>query len=671
MKGGWKYLLLLASVVLAFAFLISGMGYAGWELSTAGKFNFDEVEALEPGDRRPTEAKGTHTVEEWPESRGRDFREAPMLQARVAAGELPPVSARLPENPQVVVPPEHIGVYGGTWPNYTTGPSDLQVQEERISYTGLIRWDPMYQDYRPELAERWEVSKDGRVFTFWLRKGVKWSDGVPFTADDILFWWNDVVLNADITPFVALVFKPHEKLMKVEKLDDYAVRFSFEYPSGLFMDHLAHGVGNTMERHPAHYMKQFHASYVPKEELDAKVKAASYTTWTQMFKQLSFGTTPDKPVLTPWVCKTDLTDWPMMYERNPYYWKVDPDGNQLPYIDGLRFDNLDIGAIQFRALQGEIGYFFRSGFLREQQYSLYMRNRKSGRYRVVYRIADGMTHTVCFNMSHRDPDVRALFLEPDFRKAMSIAINRDEINEACFLGWGSPRQVVPYSFSPVYNAEYEKAWTEYDPAGANRMLDGIGLDKRDDEGYRLLPNGRPLAIYLECSTAFSNSDVVELLARYWRDVGVRTDVKVLGRTLFEERLKSNMFDAAMWAGGVIMPIFDSRSFFPDRNTSRMGPEFGYWYQSQRQFGEKPPPIIEEAMNLRWEINDTADREQQNALFREILRLSQENLWHIGLVGGIPEYKLVADNFHNVAEVAVEGRYSPGELAPECFYIDPQ
>jgi peptide/nickel transport system substrate-binding protein len=671
MKGGFKYLLLLLLVVAGFAILVVSVGRLTWAVSPSGKADFDALRTTEKPDKDLTEAKGIHQVAEWPESRGRDFKEAPMLQPLVEAGELPPVAERLPENPLVIVPPEGIGVYGGTWPNYTTGPSDLQVQEERIDYTGLIRWDPMYQDYRPELAERWDVSKDGRVITFWLRKGVKWSDGVPFTADDVLFWWNDVVLNKDITPFIAPVFKPHDKVMTVEKLDDHTVRFSFEYPSGLFMDHMAHGVGNSIERHPAHYMKQFHASYVPKEELDAKVKAASYTTWTQMFRQLSFGTTPGKPVLTPWVCKTDITDWPMIFERNPYYWKVDPDGNQLPYIDRLRFDNLDVGAIQFRALQGEIGYFHRSAFLREGSYSLYMRNRKTGRYRVVYRIADGMTHTVCFNMSHQDPDLRAVFLRPDFRKAMSIAINRNEINEACFMGWGVPRQVVPYSFSPVYNAEYEKAWTEYDPERAGRMLDDVGLGKRDSDGYRLLPNGRPLAIYLECSAAFSNSDVVELIARYWRDVGVRTDVKVLGRTLFEERLRGNMFDAAMWAGMLINPVFGSRSFFPDRKTSCMGPAFGYWYESQKEFGERPPPAIEEAMNLRWKLIDTADREEQNALFREILRLSQEDLWHIGIVGGIPEYKLVADNFHNVADVSVEGRYSPGELAPECFYIDPQ
>lgn len=671
MKGRTRYLAIFALVFLGFCLTILVLGRITWALSPAGKADFEELMHLDvPAERAPTKAKGIHRIEEWPASRGRNFNEAPSLKDMVETGELPPVSDRLPEDPLVIVPPEQIGPYGGLWLNYSTGPEDMRIQDERINYTGLVRWDPMYQEYLPDVAKRWEISEDGLTFTFWLRKGIRWSDGEPFTARDVEFYYKYVLQEPGLINAIPLAFRPKDQLAALEIIDDYTLKFKFGSPSGLFMDAMANGQSESMCAHPAHYMKQFHPAFTPQEELDRKIAESGFSTWVQLYRDRAYGTNPLRPSIAPWISTTEPPNWPMIFKRNPYYWKVDPAGNQLPYIDAVRFDNYEEKAIQLRALRGDIGHFFRTNFLKEQDYPLYMQNRKSGNYRVVYRVhPNGMTHTVCINLSHRNPEMRKVFSNIDFRRAMSLAINREQINEACFMGWGFPRQVTPYEYSPLYNAEYEKAYTEYDTVRANALLDSAGLDKRDDDGYRLLPNGEPLAIFLECSTAFTVPDVAELVARYWREVGVRTDIKVISRQLHDERLRANDVDAAMWHGGsLVNPIFDPRSVFPDRPYTRIAPAYGEWFFKDRQSGEMPPPDIKKAMELYWKITETPHRDKQLAMFSEILDLSQAGLWHIGIVGGIPAFNLVSNDFHNVAEVSVDGRYSPGEIAPECFAI---
>ena len=341
---GIKLWIALIGVFAGFVLLVPGMGYVAFYLSPRDPdviqraAEFEAVMAdVEIPNRHP-EATGTvHRVAEWAGGR---FGEAPLLAQRVREGHLPPVSQRLPENPLVIVPPQQHGPYGGTWARFATGPRDVGIVEARFAYEGLVRWDAMAQKVIPNLAVRWEIADGGRSFTFYLRRGVKWSDGHPFTVDDLIFWYEDVLQNEEITPVVPRDFKRGGQVMGLQKVDDYTVRFTFLEPNGLFIVKLASGRGYEMLRYPAHYMKQFHPQYASLEKLEAMSEAAGFDLWRQLFADMHDWRNPDIPRLWPWIVVAPPPARPAVLERNPYYWKVDPAGNQLPYIDRMTFEIL-------------------------------------------------------------------------------------------------------------------------------------------------------------------------------------------------------------------------------------------------------------------------------------------------------------------------------------------
>ena len=677
----------LIAVFLALFLLVEAFAYLTWYLSGISRPDQEAIEHIQgvlqanqgmtetpsPTKSMPETAavNRTHTVTEWSGDDSAEFHEAPMLLAQVQAGTLPSAEERLPENPLVVVPPDQNGPYGGTWARFATGPSDIGVFRARLAYDGLVRWGPMAQQIYPNLASHWEITDEGRTYTFWLRRGVHWSDGEPFTVDDILFWYEYVLQNTELMPVVPQEFQRDGQLMQVEKVDDFTVRFRFASPYGLFLKVLASGRGYDIVESPAHYLKQFHPDFTPKEQLEEMAQEAGFDLWYQLYQDHAEWRNPEIPRLWPWIVTKPPPAQPAVFERNPYYWKVDPDGNQLPYIDYMTFEIYDPETINLKAINGEIG--MQGRHLLFSNYPLFMEHSKSRGYKVFHWIGSGGADAaIALNLNHRDPVLRDIIHNRRFRIALSHAMNRDELNEIGFFGVGKPRQMAPSKASPFYSPEYEVAYTAYDPSKANALLDEMGLTKRNRDGIRLRPDGKPLRLSIEMASVFLSTPVFELVAGYWTDVGVKAELKLEARQLFYTRKAALMHDVGIWgAADELIPVMDPRWFFPVSEESIQGIGYARWYQTNGRKGEMPPPEIQRCMELYREIERTPDESEQIRLFHEIMELNRQNLWVIATVGDLPAIFLVKDSFRNVPRKAVSGWVfrTPGNTAPECYAVE--
>ena len=363
------------------------------------------------------------------------YKEAPMLTELVNAGKLPPVDQRLPANPVVVEPKNAIGMYGGTLKGTGMAPettNDLQI----TMVAGLFRFSNDLKEAMPEVAEGYEFSGDNKTCTIKLRQGLKWSDGTPFTSDDMMFYFEDLVFDKDISPTLATQWQPGKQPMQVTRIDDYTVQFDFAVPNPAFA--LIHYSGAPIEPfRPKNWFSKYHQKY--NSEADAAAKALGFNDWKARLTkwaltQWNYGAMePDTPVLGPW--RPVATDSQrQQYERNPYYWKVDSEGNQLPYVDKCTVEyvaNLDVANL--KAISGEVSV---SGLdLLLINYPVLKDSEQSGDYsiRLVYS-ERGADVAVALNQVHPDPELAKIFGDVRFRQAMSAAINRDEINELVFLG---------------------------------------------------------------------------------------------------------------------------------------------------------------------------------------------------------------------------------------------
>ncbi|MBN1902715.1 ABC transporter substrate-binding protein [Candidatus Sumerlaeota bacterium] len=664
-----KPIITLACVLAGLFLAVAFMARITWFLSGAGRIDFAGMEKIPAPKRHGSESGKVHKVGEW--EGARTFQEAPSLRVLSQSGKIPPVKERLPENPLVIVPPQQIGPYGGSWARLATSSPDIGLYQYRIAYEGFVRWDDMGQNILPNLAVRWLVEDDAKTFTFFLRRGIRWSDGEPYTVDDILFWYEHIIKNKELTPVPPRELIRGGELGIIEKVDDYTVRFRFKEPYGLFLPNLASGFSMWFVEFPAHYLKQFHVDFVPKEKLEAAAKDRGFDFWYQIFWDKGEWRNPDHPRLWAWLIKIPPPGRPCVFERNPYFWKVDPEGNQLPYIDKITFDIYEMDTINLKAMNGEVG--MQGRHIAFENYPLFMENREKGGYRALHWLnAGGGSLSIGLNMNHKDPVMRKIIGDKRFRQALSHAINRNDLNEVCFFGVGEPRQMSPPPTSPFYSAKYEKAFIEYDPDKANALLDEMGLSKRDRNGNRLRPDGKLLKLYIETPTTFISNKMQELIAQDWTAVGVNSEVKMEARQLFYTRKAACLHDVGVWgASDEQLPIMDPRWFFPFNTESIQGIAYARWFATDGKRGEKPPLEIKRCMDLYRQIEKTSDLQKQVALFDEILELNAEHLWVLGVLGNVPVPFLVKNNFRNVPEVAISGWIfrTPGNTAPECYAME--
>ncbi len=585
-----------------------------------------------------------------PETR---YREAPMLAELVRQGKLPPVDERLPKEPLVVEPIEEIGQYGGTWRQLHLGTVD-RWQNSYLMFERFGKYKPDFSGVDANLAKAWEFSEDGKTITIYLREGLKWSDGAPFTTDDIMFWYEDIILNDELSPTKPSQLKRAGELGVFEKIDDYTFKISFVEPYGAFTDFLP----QLIMYQPAHYLKQFHAKYASQAELDAAIQKEGFDSWTDLFgaKTEDFNN-PGTPTVMAWVVQNTIEEPVQTLERNPYYWKVDPEGNQLPYIDRVTRTLLsDREALLLKAIAGEVDFQGRriAGL---DNFPVVMENRERGDYRVVPVLSPGTNYgTIFFNYHHKDPVLKDLFHKLDFRIALSVAINRDEINELIFKGQATPSQATAAIGTPWYEEQFRTAYIEYDPDKANALLDGLGLTERDEEGFRLRPDGKRLSMVNSVFTPWppDNVEMHELVKGYWKDIGVEVIVKPTDRQLWVAQVHGLDHDIAAYAANLGFwgnPPIVRETFAVNEGGQHWAPQWGLWYQTNGEEGEEPPEDVKKLQSLYEKVLGEVSTEKRIELQKEALALHAKNIWMIGLLAepAIGRFVIVKNNFRNVPD----------------------
>lgn len=647
---------LMALLLLSSAFLFAGGGQeedeeGGTEASAAGAATTGGI-------------KVWFTLADYEAEEGAiaSFSESPYL----AGKGLPDVAERISEEPVVIRPYEEIGVYGGTARVWSKRPSPTEDGVGFISHEGIIRVHHDDASFVPNVAKSYEWSADGRTLTLLLRKGMKWSDGDDFTTEDIRFWWEDVVMNDELTPGDPAGYKVNGQMAELKIIDDITFSINFAGPYPTFINQIAHfsGIGMLL---PSHYLKPFHKTY--NEKADELAKEAGYDTWVQLYgdkAQIYQGSVrtnhePNVPTLYDYVMTEQASDY-WVFERNPYYWKVDTTGQQLPYIDRVVVSLAsNVELIDAKIISGEADFaVFNTGLT---NYTIYKENEEQGKYDTyLWAVPYGAYPVLQFNLTYReDPVLRDIFRDVRFRQAMSVALNRSEMNEGLFFGRAVPRQHTIIPSSRYFEPEYAQSYAEYDVELANQLLDEIGLEWDANEKWRLRPDGEPLSFVLE----FTNIDasgaiaaILEMVQNYWAEVGVNVQLKQQAGELLRERVLGNQIQMGMWTGDkvtdVLFPV-DPMWFVPYKHAwgGSWNPAWGQWYQTAGEEGEEPPP---EAMAQidRWEAMKTeVDVQKQIELGKQILASQAENLWTIGTVGLPPSPVIIRDNLMNVPQDGIK------------------
>jgi peptide/nickel transport system substrate-binding protein len=615
------------------------------------------------------------------------FNESPFL----ADKGLPPVAERLPVNPMVITPFEGKTNYGGT---LRVGIGGTNPGWGGLWYVAgwetLVFWTSDMSNVQPNIAESWEVSDDVRSYTFKLREGMKWSDGAPFTADDIMFYIEDVLMNEELNGgAVTADWLPESTgdKLQVEKLDDYTVKFTFAEPNGTFLYTLATFSGRQIAWYPKHYLEQFHAKY--NENIDELVASEGKTSWNELFQAKAFGPVTDtvdyfsvseRPTLFPWVVKTPIgTGTQITMERNPYYWKVDDAGNQLPYIDEIIGTVYEEGEARTLAmLNGELDYVKDPG---SENRSLYFGAADEGKPLYVRTLISdgGNTNSLHFNQTAQDPIVAEVFANKDFRIGMSHAINREEIIEIVHNGQGTPAQTSPLEGSPLYNEQLATQYTEYNVDLANEALDKV-LPEKDADGFRLASDGQRFSFALTVSNDLSFGtyyvQVAELLKEYWAAVGVEMQINSIPNEQFELALRENTIEATLFTDGSqagILPIIDPVTTVPGSYHSHFGNAW-YGWLTKAANRDQSIAMTDDALAVRKMYDENVLRatspDAQIAAMQEVLQASADNFWVLGISRFGELYYPLSSRVGNIPETWFDGwlEGSAKILAPEQWVI---
>jgi peptide/nickel transport system substrate-binding protein len=595
------------------------------------------------------------------------FKEAPALAELVKAGKLPPVQERIGQDPLVVKPLREIGKYGGTWRRGFTGPFDTSNGHRVAQNDKLLYYDYTGTKVVPNIARGWEVSPDGKVTTVLLRRGMRWSDGQPFTADDFVFWYQDVYLNKELVPVPLTVMTINGKPVAIEKVDASTIRFVSPEPYYALPVVLASvwGIGHHARFGrdalggfaPAHYMKQFHPKYASADELAKKLAELKFDTWVTMFKNRNDACrNVDLPVVTPWKTTSPLTTPTWVLERNPYSVWVDADGNQLPYIDRIRMtlgENLEV--INLRAIAGE--YDSQARHIDISKLPVFLENQQKGGYRVYLDPSDQGADVglFCNQTYEKDAEIARWLSTREFRIALSHGIDRAQINETFVLGLGQTGSAAPGERTLYFpGPEYKTLHAGYDVKKANAMLDKLGLGKRDSEGYRLRADGGGrLRLALTTYLGFLPfTRIAEMIVEHWKKIGIRGEVQEMERGLATARLRANehqIYFETQWGADNIYG--HTPWIFPADGGIPLGPLYGTWYSSAGARGKTPPPRMRELMDKYRKSFSVKDAERIR-LAKEVWKIALDEMWMIPVVSNSPAsqgVRVIKTNMGNIPE----------------------
>ncbi len=594
--------------------------------------------------------------------------EAPMLAEKVAAGELPPVEERLPAQPVVVQPLEQIGEYGGE----LKGPSALptccgwDVLEMRLQK--LLTIDTDLISIIPNVAQSFDVSDDQTTFTFTLREGHRWSDGEAFTTDDFRFWFEDVLGNPELTPAPGGPWVLDGELPAMEIIDEQTIRFSYPEARPTLLIAIGSEIGHRGYR-PAHYFEQYHIDYNP--DAGALADELGFESWVQMFNakmntynntwNLGSETDPYSPTLNTFVFVSEDAFGNKLYERNPYFFKVDTAGNQLPYTDTLR--RLLVEDVQVQDLKGIAGEYTHFGWGSLGSYPTYRENEEAGGYRTALaEYSRANEYSLMFNFTTENLPLREIFWDLRFRQAMSVAINRDEINELVYFGLANASQSAPVPSSAFYEPWMTTNYAQYDPDLANQLLDEMGLDQRDADGFRMRPDGETLFINFQVYVPEDSwRQIGELIASYWNEVGVKTQYKIIGDGLFRELRNSNSLDISAWGadildiGAMASGLGNMRVPWGNRAS---GIPWREWILSDGESGEEPPQEVVDLWNMGEEyLSKPYLSDEWLEAGKAFYNTSFGGLYQIGTIQRPPQPLLFKKNLKNTPPNDTTGQWA--------------
>lgn len=582
---------------------------------------------------------------------------------------LPGVEQRLPEDPVISVPLHDIGQHGGT--------ARIIALDSGMLYSaeGLLTISPDHKNVLPNLAQSWHYSDDGRQLTVKLRKGLKWSDGQPFTADDCLFMTNDLQLNTDYQPVTPLILRG----LKLTAPDPWTLVYKFDQPSPLFINYMAQVPELFLA--PKHYFAQHHPTYSDAKQISARMQDKGFLSWSTFIRanlQLRIEDSIEKPTVRAFK-PTKFTPSVNRYDRNPYYFKVDPKGQQLPYIDTIEAEIVSDGAVAVaKASKGQLD--FAAFTMPTQDIPLLKLGEQSGNIKVnIWRRLHGSDLVIQPNYNHADKRLRTLYWDVRFRRALSLAIDRNEMNDIIYFGRGVPRQVTVIPESDYFEPHFATAYSRFDRSAANKLLDELELVDRDGDGLREYSDGRKLTITVEyVDTETPKQASMELVVGYWHAVGIDVRQKLIDRGLQYVRAIAGEMEMTVWHADrttdVLFPI--TPDFWVPRviaASTSMWNEWARWHLTEGRLGEMPPSEIKQLQHWADQLSTVLDPSERIRLGKKILASNAENVWSIGTIGLAPHPVVVSERLKNVVERGLWGWDTRWTLPyhPATWYLDPR
>lgn len=607
------------------------------------------------------------------------YQESEFLRSGADAQSLPPVAERLPKIPRVMKLAESgklPGRHGGTVRMMIGSQRDIRYLPI-FSYSRLAGYNE-HLELQPDILESFEIKED-RIFTFRLREGHRWSDGSDFTSDDFRYVWDDMFLNKKLYKGgVPASLKVNGKPPKFETLDRLTVRYSWDEANPEFMADIA-SPSPLRLMHPANYLKQFHVNYQKKEQLEQLMKQQGVEDWVALHQKMSRTVrpeNPDLPTLDAWRPRTAPPAGRFVFERNPYYHRVDENGLQLPYLDRILMDVSAGDLIAAKTGTGEsdlqvtnldfADYTFLKGA--EERYPLTVD---------LWKRIQGSRVVFFPNLNCKDEVWRLLWRDVRVRRALSLAINRTEINKAAFFGLAKESANAILPESPLFKPAYRDSWAIFDRDKANQLLDEAGLTGRGSEGERLLPDGRSARIIIE--TAGENtveSDVLELVRDHWAEIGIKIFVRVSQRELLRRRVKGGdtiMTVAQGLDNGVPTADMSPKELAPTTDDQMHWPLWGLHHLSGGSDGkpsDMPEVIALSKLFADW--RSAASFEERQRIWHEMLQIHADQVFTIGTVNATLQPVTHSSRMKNVPKDGLYG-FAPmsylGVYMPDIFWYD--
>jgi peptide/nickel transport system substrate-binding protein len=619
------------------------------------------------------------------------YGEAPMLADMVAAGDLPPVEERLPiaEDIMVISGVDGIGEYGGVWHGFTWWQGYGNI--EMMIYDPPVRWNRAYTGYEPGLLKEWQISEDGKTLTWVFRQGLKWSDGTPFsTTEDMGYWW-ELATNEDfkvVTP-PWWGFDSDGSLMEVSFPNDYTMVMNFGEPHYIANFVVAQGFWEwlPMER-PKHFLSPHDPNYNPDATLEELEEYVYGGDW--------LGNVAGYPCLHAW-CPTSVTPGERtIWSRNPYYWKVDAEGNQLPYIDTVDVRLISDNEVRLLEVsQGKSEATFR-GTDNPTNIPFLLEQADAGDYYLHPGAVNGAGGWPgwLINMDFADsetyPDdweeIRDLLRNQDFRIGLSHALDRQRLIDVVWDGIGYPTNatISPQAWhfaSPEGQAVYEAwrdAYVEYDPDLAIQHFEAAGFVDADGDGFRDLPSGKPFTLVLDVGD-WGGKEVSEggseVYAGNLEEVGIQVLLNnLVGQPDWDLRQNQGLYMLRNMHASELDIWTYPDWMFPLRN-NRAWPLEGRYRETGGAEGWEPQPNTTWAYELQALYDKglaTASIEDRHKIVWEAIQI------HIDhgpfMIGGSGDQQMpvvVRNGFMGIPDLVILGPWapgSPGNLNPEQFWM---